>query len=284
LGIIAKNGLSTETRIASLGKRRTILSRDIIRRRLLVTDLSSDFLSVKIGDKIGNLPEKREKIYSLTFKGFLASLAETSIQENFWVKNYVKTIKKKSDTTVAEIFLNHIHYMVGTFLVLHSRRRGLLTQDNDMEEDFFDYYFVGSTLHNLIRMRIIKKTYTKHKEFFIHCVIQFFVSCDVLGTLIMNASDKDGIINMYNKINSYNRSLEDIITDWMWSMFTSSNKISKFNLEKQNGYEPITFIKILGGQDTMAQIRSFARDELRRIKPKRKFHEHSLLRKSGLDF
>lgn len=168
-------------------------------------------------------------------------------------------------------------------MVLHSRRRGLLTQDNDIEEDFFDYYFVGSTLHNLIRMRIIKKTYTKHKEFFIHCVIQFFVSCYILGTLIMNISDRFGTINVYDKINAYDRRKEDIITHWMWSMFTLSNNTTKKTLDRQNDEEKISFIGILG-QDVMAQIRSFARDKLRRIKPKRRFYEHSLLKKSGLDF
>ena len=70
----------------------------------------------------------------------------------------------------------------------------------------------------------------------------------------------------------------------MWLMFTDSDKISRINFKKQKDYEPISFIKILGGQDTMGAIRFFARDDLRRIKPRRKFHEHTLLRKSGLDF
>ena len=278
LGIIAKNGPSTETRIASLGKRRTILSREKIRRRLLVTDLSSDFLTVKKGKKIGNLKGKREKLYSLTFKGFLASLAEAPIQENFWVKNYLKKITNEINPTISKIFLKHISYMIGVFLVLNSSKTGLLTNDHDFENDFFDYYFTGSTLHDLIRMRVIKKTYTKHKDFFIYCVIQFFVSCQVLGTLMMNVSDKDGIY-AHDKIKSHNINSEEIVKDWMWLMFSSSNKISRVDLKKQKDYEPITFIRILGGQDTMAQISSFARDELRRIKPKRRFHEHSLLRK-----
>lgn len=281
LGIIAKNGPCTETKITKLGKRRTILTREIIRRRLLKTDLSFDFLSVEKGKNIGNLPGKTEKIYHLTFKGFLASLSEVSIQENYWTKKYIKKITDEIDSNTSIVFLKHISCMIGVFLVLNSRRTGLLTEDQDLELDFSDYYFIGSTIHDLIRMRVIKKIYAQHKEFFIYCIIQFFVSCYVLGTLRMNVTDKDRF-NAYDRIKSYNSSSENIFTDWMWLMFTDSDKISKIILKKQKDYEPISFIRILGGQDTIGAIRSFARDELRQIKPKRKFHEHTLLRKSGL--
>lgn len=282
LGIIAKNGPCTEFKITKLGRRRIILSREIIRRRLLITDLSNGFLSTEKGKKIGNLPGKVEKIYKLTFKGFLASLSDVLIQENYWVKCYLKNIHNDIDLTTSEVFLKHISCMIGIFLVLHSTKSGLLIDDQDLEWDFSDYYFDGSTIHNLIRMKVIKEIYMKHKDFFIYCMIQFFVSCYVLGTLRMNVSDKDWF-NAYKKTESYNLNSENIFRDWMWLMFSDSEKFSRINTKKQNDYEPISFIGILGGQDTMGAIRSFARDELRRIKPKRKFHEHSLLRKSGLD-
>ena len=78
-----------------------------------------------------------------------------------------------------------------------------------------------------------------------------------------------------------NQNDENIFREWMWLMFSDSDKFTKINFEKQKDYVPTSFIKILGGQDTMGAIQSFDRYELRRIKPKRKFHEHTLLRKHG---
>ena len=113
LGIIAKNGPSSETKITSLGKRRTILSREIIRYRILKSDLSGkdNFLSMKKGKKIGNL-QKVEKLYSLTFKGMLASLSEIPLRENYWIKNYIIMINSLTNEITSKEFLNHMYYHI----------------------------------------------------------------------------------------------------------------------------------------------------------------------------
>ena len=159
LGIIAKNGPISETRIKSLGKNRTILSREIIRYRILKSDLSGkdNFLSMKRGKKIGNL-NKVEKLYSLTLKGLLASLSETTLRESFWMKHYMLMINKISDKNTSKEFLNNIYLHIVLFLIIHTRKIGMLTNYENLEIDFYDEYISisGAIISNVVSQTQIK--------------------------------------------------------------------------------------------------------------------------------
>jgi len=291
LGIIASHGPVSETKIANLGKRRIILSRDIIRRRLLVTDLSSDFLSVKKGKKIGNLKGKREKFYSLTFKGVLASIVETPIQENFWIKHYLEMVKKITGELTANEFLNHIYYSIGAFLILHSIKRGMLTTFKDPEEEFYENYSIEGELPKLIHKPQVKGIPDEHKELFIHCVVQFFVSCEVIGNLLKTTLQK----NLFPKylVKDWDKPsymIEDEITDdlfrrWMWTMFMTHDKtLSQILKEYENDddYEDdelFSFENILG-DEKWDNVSFMAADELKKIIPKLKIKPHEFVNKS----
>ena len=225
LGIIAKNGPLTETKIASLGKRRTILSRDIIRRRLLVTDLTSGFLSVKLGKKIGNLQGKREKKYSLTLKGLLASLSETSLQENFWIKNYLKTIESISNTITSKLFLRHIYCAIISFLILHSNKKGFLTKYNNLEEDF-EYNYSFDKFIQITERTQIKRINKEFRELFAEYSIQFFVSSEVIGEAL-NYTLKISLFTSNQKENDYchyDEILECFFRSWGETIFLSLGK------------------------------------------------------------
>ena len=286
LGIIASHGPITETKIASLGKRRTILSRDIIRRRLLVSDLSSDFLSIKKGKKIGNLKGKREKFYSLTFKGFLASLYETPIQENFWIKNYIKMIEKVTDDATANTLLDHIYFSIGSFLILHSNKRGLLTQYSDPEDDFYENYDFFGSLGNMIMDTSTVRIPSAYQEMFAHCVVQFFISCEVIGSLVKDSVPKK-IKKQYEdeEFEYFDDFLDTFFRSWMTTMFFALNKTPEQILkqsEKDDYYddedEDFSFENILG-DEPHDNIRFMAEDEYRRIKPKGGMSDESLLRR-----
>lgn len=291
LGIIARHGPVTETKITSLGKRRTILSREIIRRRLLVTDLSSDFLSIKKGRKIRNLKSKREKLYSLTFKGFLASVVETPIQKNFWIKSYIEMVKKITDEVTVNLVLNHIYYSVVIFLVLHSNKKGILTTFKDPEEEFYDNYYVEGTISQLFEKTQVKGIPEEQKELFIHCVVQFLVSCDVIGNLLRSTLQKNSFPKNYVKNWNESDSIieEDIIDDlfrrWMWTMFMTHDKtLNQILKEYENDddyedYEVFSFENILGPEkwDT---IRFMSADELNRTKPELKIKPHDFVNES----
>ena len=169
LGIIAKHGPISETRISSLGKRRIILSRDIIRYRLLTSDLSGkdDYLSVKKGKKIGNL-HIVEKLYSLTLKGLLASLSEVPLRENFWMKHYINMINKISNDITSKEFLNHIYYHIVLFLIFNSKKEGMLTNYKNPETDFYDEYYPEGPLGNLLGQHNIKGIPIAFKELFVN--------------------------------------------------------------------------------------------------------------------
>lgn len=284
LGIIAKHGPASETKITRLGKRRTILSREIIRRRILTTDLSNDFLSVKKGKNIGNLKGKREKIYSLTFKGFLASLHETPIQENFWIKNYIKMIEKISDDATANTLLDHIYFSIGSFFILHSNKRGLLTQYSDPEDDFNENYDFFGSLGNMIMDTSTVRIPSEYQEMFAHCVVQFFISCEVIGSLVKDSVPKK-IKKQYEdeEFEYFDDFLDTFFRSWMTTMFFALNKTPEQILKQSEKYdyyddEDFSFENILG-DEPHDNIRFMAENEYRRIKPKGGMSDESLLRR-----
>lgn len=282
LGIIAKHGPVTETKIASLGRRRIILTRDIIRRRLVFTDLSSDFLTVKKGKKIGNLKGKREKFYRLSFKGFLASLRETSIQENFWIKNYIKMIEKISEDITANALLYHIYFSIGSFLILHSNKKGLLTQYNNPENEFYDNYDYNSSLSKILCSMSTVRIPSEYQEMFAHCVVQFFVSCEVIGSLIKNSLSKKIIKDYENEeFDSYDELVSVFFRDWIASMFLALNRTPEQILKQSEKYDyddedDFSFENIIG-DEPLDNVRFMAEDEFRRIKPKGKLSGESLI-------
>ena len=282
LGIIAKHGPVTETKIASLGRRRIILTRDIIRRRLVFTDLSSDFLTVKKGKKIGNLKGKREKFYRLSFKGFLASLRETPIQENFWIKNYIKMIEKISDDITANALLYHIYFSIGSFLILHSNKKGLLTQYNNPENEFYDSYDNDSSLHKILWSMSTVRIPSEYQEMFAHCVVQFFVSCEVIGSLVKNSLSKKIIKDYENdEFDSYDKLVSVFFRGWIDSMFLALNRTPKQILKQSEKYDfddedDFSFENIIG-DEPMDNVRFMAEDEFRRIKPKGELSGESLI-------
>ena len=233
LGIIAKNGPVTETKITSLGKRRTILSRDIIRRRLLITDLSSDFLSVKTGKKIGNLQGKRERKYSLTLKGLLASLSEISIGKNFWIKNYNKMIENISSKVTSELFLRHIYFAIISFLILHSNRKGLLTKYSNIEEDFEENYSYDA-FEQITEKTQIRRINKEYRKLFVDYSIQFFISTDLIGE-VLERTLKISLFPASKKQNDYwhyDEILECFFRSWGRTIFLSLDKSPQKTLEK----------------------------------------------------
>ncbi len=293
LGIIAKNGPVTETKITSLGKRRIILSRDIIRRRIVDTDLSSDFLSTKKGKKIGNLKGKQEKFYSLTFKGFLASLFEIPIQENFWIKNYIKMIKNITSDITAKEFLNHIYFSVAAFLILHCNKRGMLTTFKEPEEEFFNNYGFEGALPQILEKTHVKGIPEEYEKLFIYCVVQFFVSCEVIGNLLditlQKKSFPKSLVKNWN--NRHYGIKEEIIHNlfrsWMWTMFMTHNKTLKEILkecEKVGDYEDdegLSFADELG-DEKWDSIFFMTADKLNKIKPELNIQRTKFVNKSRI--
>jgi hypothetical protein len=268
LGIIAKNGPITETKITRLGRRRIILSRDIIRRRLLVTDLSFGYVSIKKGRKIRNLKSKREQIVSLTFKGILASLYETPLQKNFWITNYISQIERITDKTTANVFLNFIYYSILAFMILHSDRKNILGNYDHPETYLYDNYnsIIGTFAHALGKSKI-EGIPSKYVNLLIPSINQFFTSCYVIGTLLKNSlSKKIDLIKDDSENNPYD-DVRMFLKRWMWTIFADVNA------------GPIKSLRFFGATDDnimgnfnldslhMDVIRSMAADELARIKP-----------------
>ncbi len=281
LGLVAKNGASTETRITKLGYRRIILSRDIIRRRLLVTDLSSGFFTVKKGKKIGNLKGKQEKFYSLTFKGILASLYETKLSDNYWIKNYISNIEKITNKTIAELFLKHIYHSMIIYLILNSQTKGSLTHYTASQSDIGDIYYSLGSLHNSIYFgHDVKGIPSQYRELFINSAIEFYVSCNVIPNLIYDLKLSPKLLT--DRVGSESdRFVIIFFEDWMYSIFDVIGKTFEKVFKEYPDHnvvkdEPINFEEILGGSPTV-KIEELAKKLYLKSNPKGTFDYHQTL-------
>lgn len=281
LGLVAKNGASTETKITKLGNRRIILSRDIIRRRLLVTDLSSDFFTVKKGKKIGNLKGKQEKFYSLTFKGILASLYETKLSDNYWIKNYISNIEKITNKTIAELFLKHIHHCLIIHLILNSQTKGYLTNYKASQSDISDIYYSLGSLHNSVHFgNNVDGIPPRYKELFINSAIEFYVSCNTIPNLIYDLKLSPQFLTN-RKGSESDRFVIIFFEDWMYSIFDVIGKTFEKVFEEYPDHnivkdEPINFEEILGGSPTV-KIEELSKKLYLKSNPKGRFERAQTL-------
>ncbi len=288
LGIIAKNGPISEYQIARIGKRRKHFKRDVVRYRILKSHLSkkNDFLSMKLGKQIGNI-QKREKLYSLTFKGFLASLHECPMKNNFWTKKYLTMITKLTNETTAKEFLDHIYLHVVLFLILHARKVGVLTNYENLEIDFYDEYRSGGELSNLLNQTQIKGIPIEFKEVFIDSFIPYSVSFDVIGNLLKNSLRLDYSSNDEEEQEwEYSEFVDKIFRRWMWSMFFSKNITPKQILKKsEKNYDPESLESIINVSEEIGDSEVFsgsymdseAQDRLAEIEPNIEYDPHESL-------
>ncbi len=235
LGIIAKHGPINETQITHLGKRRISLSREIIRRRLLVTDLTDGYVSVAKGKKIGNL-KKIERKYSLTFKGLLASLNQTQLRENFWIKNYLNFVETITEKRVSDTFLNHMYYHIILFFIIYSKKQGLLTKHEKPETDFFDdYQPFGGALDGVMDQSAIKGIPVEYRDLFLFSFEKFFTSCNVVAYLVKNLLKVPlSVIADHDDYNQFQEFLTIFFREWMWKIFSVTNKTTTEILNSVN--------------------------------------------------
>lgn len=284
LKILAKNGPSTVTRIANARPRKNNWSREVIGRRIQTTDLKDGFLSTKKGRKIRNLKDKHEKFFSLTFKGFLASLVTTPIRENFWIKNYLKYIGNIANDLTSKIFLEHIYFFICSFLIFHSTNKGMLQKYVKPEEEFYDNYFGIGSLNHLFVLSKVKRMPKEHQETFVRCLKQFYISSEVLGSLITNslpATCGDDSKDMF---------VTDFFRRWMWTMFLDLNKTPAEimyqytendnypdNLIDGDGRKIVNFGNIHETRFPFDEIHHFAKNEFLRISANGRFSQESLI-------
>jgi hypothetical protein len=292
LGLIAKNGVSTETRITSLGKRRILLSRDKIRRRLLLTDLSKGFVSIKKGKKIHNIKGKQEKLFSLTFKGILASLYETKLSENYWIKNYISEIEKVTNKTIAELFLQNIYHCVILHFLLNVKTRGSLTHYEASQKDVEDNYYSMGYLHHLVfSNNDIQGIPSNFHKLFMYSAREFYVLCTTISNLLYDLNIPSKFLNK-NKDYEYfkeseikemekSRFMIIFFEDWMYAIFDVVGKtfdhVFKEYTDHDDAEESFNMREILGDSSTIT-IEEMSEKLYLELNPHGKFERaHTLL-------
>ena len=250
LGLIAKNGFSTETKITRLGIRRIYLSREKIRRRLLFADLSDGFTTIKKGKKIGNLKGKQEKFFSLTLKGILASLHETKLSDNYWIKNYISEIEKITNKTIAELFLQNMYHCIILHFLLNIKTRGSLTDYNLSQKDVSSNYYSGSYLHHLVfSQNDIHGIPSEFQELFASSAMEFYIQCTTISNLLYDLKLPLKFLDKSKDLESFKESDRAEIEksrfmilffeNWMYSIFDIVGKTPEQLFKKYTDHDDI---------------------------------------------
>ena len=119
LGFIAKSGPSTVYSIeGGSGVSRQSIYRRLEGEKGITGLLSEQFLKLDSTIKFPKIANVWKKLYGLTFKGFLASLAETSLEKVYLYKAFFEAIKQKAGLQVAEAAERYIKAEVALWLDL----------------------------------------------------------------------------------------------------------------------------------------------------------------------
>jgi len=144
LGIIAKEGSLSEDEIVRIAfKRNANHTRDKIRYRLkhhrnTETLATLGFVAVKTGKKIGNIKNKKEQVYNLTFKGLIGSLCLTKFEDNYMVKKFKDSISKFVNRyNLPEFSIQFMKYHLAMFMLKNVLDGSKLTSLKNLEADMY---------------------------------------------------------------------------------------------------------------------------------------------------
>lgn len=180
LGVLAKNGSLNEDQITDLGfKRSHIITRDIVRYRIsneksAKSILKKGFIIQKDGDKIGNIKNKVEKIYHLTFKGLIASLAEIAFEENYLVRKYKELISSwVKSNNIPEFAIKLIKYNLALFMIKNVIEGSKLTDLNNIEANLYSFNDGDLLASPIYPVQVSKK----YEEMLLDIRVWFYI-CD----------------------------------------------------------------------------------------------------------
>jgi hypothetical protein len=164
LSVIAQHGPLNGRKIAKFGitEWSHTFSYDIVKNKMGARNhspnlIDSGFVIQKEGKSIGNISKVREKIYFLTLKGMLASVAEIKLnetvskkiifEENYLINDHKKRIKSWLKNDIPEFAIQFIKYNIALFLLKHKILNSDLTELDNIEsqissmneEIFLDY-------------------------------------------------------------------------------------------------------------------------------------------------
>jgi len=141
LGVIAREGLITEYQITKQGfKLYHEITREKVRRRLLVTDLKDGYIIQKRGKRHRNIRKRKviTKPYALTLKGLIASLAITSFDDNYMVKKYFDLFKSWINKfNISELAIQVIKYNLALFMIKNVVEGSNFTTLKNIEPQIF---------------------------------------------------------------------------------------------------------------------------------------------------
>ena len=144
LNLIAKNGPSSEYQLGKLGFNRG-LNRYSIQRKIRGRETSDNSLIekgylVQIKSEKFKNTQKIKKIFGLTFKGFLTSLAGANYEDNYLVQNYFNFLKNEyQDPLLAKLSIQLIKYNLLLILYWHHSKGLTLTNLHNSERYFLDW-------------------------------------------------------------------------------------------------------------------------------------------------
>jgi hypothetical protein len=213
LALLGRKGSQIESQLSN----NTLRNRTSIGRNI---NKSKGLLELGFIYESSDKKHKRKRPFTLTFKGFLGSLAKTKVEENFLIKLYLKKIEKKSDQKFAEFVLNYIKYNLAVVLYWHKLNGFILTDLNNVMS-----YLSNFNYRQLYDAFPIELTYVKDQKQINEFIIirQFFLSLQIAMAKLLQNKEKKFLLDPYeilgcnNKLQLYysEEFLYSFIKGWM---------------------------------------------------------------------
>jgi hypothetical protein len=248
LGIIAEHGALNENILSSkMFKINADYTRDKIRYKLnhpknSKTLLRLGFITQESGNKIGNIKNKYEKIYRLTFKGLMASLSTKKFENNYLVKNFKSFITKWADQyNVPEFSIIFMKYHLALFMLKNILDGSILTGLKNIESNFFTMNegapLLGSSFPQKITDKELnEKTTDIRVGFHLYSQVLRFSISEIVRQGQKKArhhGHKDfSIIEFPSEVNYAMNILPNFIKNW----YDSIERLQYENIEKFNPY------------------------------------------------
>ncbi len=230
LGMISEYGaLNQKTLSSKMFKINAEYSRDKIRYKLnhpknSKTLLKLGFIIQESGNKIGNIKNKSEKFYRLTFKGLMASLSSKNFENNYLVKNFKNFITKWADQyNVPEFSIIFMKYHLSLFMLKNILDSSVLTGLKNIEYNFFTMNEGDPLLESSFPQKIVDKELNDKATdirvgFHLYSQVLMFSISEIIRQGQKKAKYHDhkdfGIVEFPPEVNYANNILPDFIKNW----------------------------------------------------------------------
>jgi len=286
LGVIAREGLITEYQITKQGfKLYHEITREKVRRRLLVTELTEGYVIQRRGKRHRNIRKRKviTKPYALTLKGLIASLAITSFDDNYMVKKYFDFFKGWINKfNISELAIQVIKYNLALFMIKNVVEGSNFTTLKNIEPQIFtlnegdpllDPTFPQAPIHDKKYEEWMKKI-----RYRFHVVQQLFIKArrQVTKSPFKRAKILDDDFHLLKFKNKEAYFGSNILPTYVTEWYGNIDRVQFENLDEFNPNIIPELENQEGTEISIVSVNTRAKQILKKLKIKEKLYYHDL--------